>query len=78
MLDQAENLEFQIALNELTEYLDAQPKEIKVPSSFAPFIIFDDHAIRLGLWPEGIYAGRLSVLGERIGLRLLPDCGVRV
>jgi len=41
--------------------------EITLPSSFAE--VFTP----LSMWPEDVYAGRLTVLGERLALEQLPE-----
>lgn len=40
--------------------------EITLPSSFAE--VFTP----LSMWPEDVYAGRLTVLGDRLALEQLP------
>ena len=49
--------------------------EIKVPSSYAPFVCGD--WIRLGEWPDKVYAGRSTIYGERLPLSLLKRTCVR-
>lgn len=51
------------------------------PESLWAFIILDQdgsnpNAIRLGHWPEDVYAGRLMTIGERVGLENLERVGV--
>lgn len=46
-----------------------------VPDSFAQFVAVDKltpTAIRMGAWPEAIYAGRVSIYGEVIRFEDLP------
>ena len=51
-------------------------EEIVAPSSFTQFIILDGTAIRLGLWPKEVYAGRMMArIGERVAIRELHRCG---
>ena len=45
------------------------------PSAFLEFVLLKGNAIRLGLWPAEIYAGRLTVWGERVECVHLPRCG---
>lgn len=54
-----------------------QKLELIVPSSFLPFVRVDEfspHAIRLGAWPEMIYASR-EIAG---GMGRLPEIGTRL
>lgn len=42
---------------------------IRAPQSFAPWIAIDKitaTGIRLGAWPADVYAGRLTIWGERL------------
>lgn len=50
-----------------------------VSASFLPFLAVDKlnpNAIRLGAWPEHVYAGRLSTLGERLHFDSIPSVRV--
>jgi len=53
-----------------------KPIEVTIfPSSFAEFVVLPGNAIRLGLWPSEVYAGRLTVWGERVRVEELPKSG---
>lgn len=63
-------------MNPVRIVIEGDRVTVKCPSSFAPFVSIDKvttTGVRLGAWPEGVYAGRqMAGLGHRVKLEHLP------